>query len=98
MPLRDDGLDDIRLEEAKMRAAKDRFKFTRIDDMHAHVICAKASGSPIAVVWTNEHGTHVMGITDALNHSWVGRNYPQGEDYVEALCKQIAEEDMNSDV
>lgn len=89
---RDDSDIDAQIDERLTEKAFARAKaaLTRVEDYHAQVIVAKENGTPLAVIFTNEHGTHVMAISDQLNHSWPGvKNYVMGQHYIETLAQEV---------
>ncbi len=82
------------LAERLLKSARinEERRLTRVIDFHAQVIIAKETGIPIAVIWTDEEGTHIRGISDGLKHDWSGKNYLHGKTYIETLCQQIKAE------
>jgi hypothetical protein len=95
MKKRDNDLEEVLADERAIARAKARSEaeLTKVADYHAQVIIAKGSNVAVAVVWTDEHGTHIRGITDALEQDLEAKNYVWGTNYVEMLAKQIQRED-----
>jgi hypothetical protein len=93
---RDESMEEIKMEEMKEHRAREREsnKLTRII-FGAQVIVAKASNVPIAVIFDDETGIHLRGITDALHQDWSAKNFVMAQEYVESLCQTIAKEDAN---